>query len=263
MGLNSEEIKDIPALFVTFTLGRTLLSQNADLRLITDGIEIGLSDFSVNGAGDLQIDYYMQQVEGQRRGDVHQSVLDLGYEQSFILNNTWFHQPPLEVQPDAEQSFGKDTRKEPQARRRALPADKVMDDTDLNILRMLTFNISNQALELMSNHWSSVNPARKPKGFSVGQIVFNLHERDRLNAAWQVRTLGLTKAQDVEMVHLRTGGVEPCFSGDYGTEQEWLKQQGDRSNRTSRAEPLTLNDDERDFFAIVTGYVEGKHRKKG
>lgn len=263
--LSADEIKDIPAVFVAFKLTRDLQTVGADLRMGLEGIEVSVSDFSVNRDGDVQVDYYSQRTEDDRRPDSHGASLMLGYELNFIMNNTWFHQPDLGPQPTEEER--RDERSDVRRarldvmRRERLEAHKHMDDVDLNILRGLAASVYTESLQLMRGYWSVEKPEKQPKRLSEGSVVYNLHERDRLNAAWEVRTKGLTQAQDYELIHLRTGAVETAFSGDYGSEQEWLKFQ--TRNRGRAAEHVILNDFERDFQQRATTYIEAKYRAKG
>lgn len=264
--LSSEEIKDIPAIFVAFKMSRDLHKACADLRLGIDGIEISLSDFSVDKEGVVQIDYYSQRSEDDRRPDSHGARLMLGHELNFNMNNTWYHQPDLNIQPteaeriDEQRSSFSHARRE-DMRRERLEAHKHMNDVDLHLLRTLATGVYSESLELMRRYWALEQPKKQPKRLEEGTVVYNLHERDRLNAAWEVRSKGMTQGQDYELLHLRTGGVETAFSGDYGSEQEWLKHQV--SNRGSMTETVILNDYERDFQQRAVDYIESKYRAKG
>jgi len=262
---NFDEVKDVPALYVAHMLGQRLLDSGSDLRMGIEGIEVTLGDFSVNGDGEIQIDYYNQRSEDDRRDDFHQAWLVAGYELRFVLNNTWFHQPPLEVQPTRESEEERNRDDHARARRQdvhreRLEAIKYMDPIDLDILRTTVSIVQTEALDLMRTYWTNEKPQKKHKKLTVGSVVYNLYERDRLNAAWEVRAAGLTTNQDYELLHLRTGGIEPGFSGDYGTLQEWLKYQA--SGRGKMVERIVYNNDERDFLGKAQAYIEGKYRTK-
>ena len=263
--LGGDEVKDIPALFVAFQLGRNIMEQRADLRMGIDGVEISIGDFTVSGDGDIQIDYHSPRNEDDRRPDAHGARLMLGYELDFIMNNTWFHQPDLSIQPTAVERRDDEDRpahrvRREDHRRERLEAHKHMGDVDLNILRTLASGTYTQALQLMRGFWAVTTPQKEHKRLEVGTVVYNLHERDRLNAAWEVRAKGLTRNQDYELIHLRTGGVEPAFSGDYGTVQEWLKYQN--GGRGRMVENIILNDDESEFLHRASAYITGKYRAK-
>lgn len=266
MRLTGDEIKDIPALYVAHMLGLGMQTTDTRLAMAIEGIDIILGDFNVNGDGDIQIDYYNQRAEDDHRPDSHQAWLCVSHDLRFVMNNTWFHQPPLEVQPTRASEEDRDRNDHLRARRQdmrrdRLEAGKHMDAVDVELLRTMTSLVQMEALELMRKYWAVEQPQKQHKRLDVSTVVYNLHERDRLNAAWEVRASGLTRTQDYELLHLRTGAVEPGFSGDYGTLQEWLKYQA--SGRGQMADQIVYNNDERDFLSKAQAYIEGKYRAKG
>lgn len=255
--LSEAEIKEVPAIIAARLLQRGLQEKSANLRMKMDTLDISVSEFTVNGDGEILINYYEHRTETGHTADPHMTKVDIGNGIVFSLYNTFFTAPSFTDSqgPHRESSFrdGRDSG------RLRIRASEHMSAVDLEMLRAACDRAYYDALSLMRGYWNVVQPKPQPNRFRINTIVYDLDERDRLNAAWEYRGDGPSQEADCRMLHLRTGIIETRFSGDFGSEQEWLAL---RAKPGKCVESIVYDSDESDLNEIITGYVEHHYRTK-
>lgn len=254
--LTPAELSGLTKLFITYHMSQTLHRNNANPVLKIDGKEISLQTWDIGVTGEVSIEHYADD-----RNAPSGVMLMFGNDLRVPLFNTYDKapKPPLGGSSDEPTHVAREDKRQHRddPRLERLDVTRHMDSVDIHIVRSLYSKWSSLLLELMQAWWQVEQPLREYKRFSVGQIVYLFGERDLLNAAWEVRATGLGGDRDISGCHLLSGAVEPMYSGNCGTEQEWLK------SRESKQRVETIpTDEEMEFINVARDFIERNFRQK-
>jgi hypothetical protein len=254
--LTPPELSGLTKLFITYHMTQALHRTNANPVLKIDGKEISLQTWDIGVTGEVSIEHYSDD-----RNAPNGVMLIFGNDLRVPLFNVEGRapKPPLggsSNEPSGDDREDKRPRREDHRLER-LDVTRHMDSVDIHIVRSVYSKFSGLLLELLQAWWHEQQPMREVKRFSVGQVVYLFGEKDLLNAAWEVRATGQAGDRDITGCHLLSGAVEPMFSSNCGTEQEWLK------SRESKQRVETIpTDEEMEFINVARDFIERNFRQK-
>lgn len=181
-----------------------------------------------------------------------------------LARNTWVDpvvEAPAETtegDPDGKRTDERTARRPAMrgGRERALRASEIMSQVDEYLVGWIYDMAMGEGLTLVTQ---GRNMYQRPANQSLVEgIVYHTAEDNRLLAAHELLQYckpSLTDPdqgmKDIIVRNVLTGVIEFGFSGQYGTEQQWIEEVGKRCGRSGSSRPreeVELTDFERGFF---------------
>lgn len=259
--LSSEMVRAVALIYTAQRMTTEIHARRADIKLVIENLEFRVDEFIVSPEGDLSLSFYRPE-----KSAVDNARLQFSDDLSVTMINTWVPDPVQPVEGEAREErrnerFDPRDRQAHREHRRGRPLRAIdhIDQIDIDIIRLVYHKVSGETVDLLRNFWKTVHPVQVPRKHHVGDIVYALGERDRLEAMFEVRLARLGGGDsDLDLIHLLTGDPRTTHSSRYGTEQDWLKSLAIRNERQPELIP---NDVERDFMDKATTYVKVNDKK--
>lgn len=253
--------KPVALLYTAYRINTLLYERQLfpSISLASD-LRFDIERFTVRN-GKLVLEYY--QPDGF---EFDGALLHLADGLKLHLYNTWIDRTP----PEPEQAMGIDGEcisafaSRPDKRNsRSLDGRQHMDAVDNGLIVGLYKQALNEVFELLSGLDPDRSNDLTMRGFRIGQVIYELNERELHSAAWMVMELvkiqdsdPTTYMRDLRLQHLLTGEYAFAHGGRFGTEQDWLKARV--AGKASMAKTLELEPTpfEREFMNYVTQHIE-------
>lgn len=230
--------------------------------VINATITVSVTDFGVK-EGRFILNYY-----DPREGGISKDHLIFSNGLVLHFNNTWL-QPKAPEEPTSADAEGEGRTQEPRREHlrdsrggERFEAERYMEQPDVYLIYGSYEQALSEIMALVATGMDFGKPEVN-RGLVEG-VVYNLNERDRINAAWKfleyvklAPTNARDESKDIRIMHLITGETEYGHSGNYGSEQDWIKCNGNhRRDSSMHDDRVVLTREEQGFLDYFREYLE-------
>lgn len=238
--------------------------------VINATITVSVTDFGVK-EGRFILNYY-----DPREGGISKDHLIFSNGLILHFNNTWL-QPEAAAEATSADAEGEGRTQEPRRDRLGVrdgeryEAERYMEQADVYLIYGSYEQALSEIMALVATGMDFGKPETN-RGLVEG-VVYNLNERDRINAAWKfleyvkiAPTNARDETKDIRIMHLITGEKEYGHSGYYGSEQDWIKHNGnhrpDLRDSSMHDDRVVLTREEQGFLDYFRENLEVARSKR-